>query len=59
MFCAQIVGKPLTKPEPMAALARPAAPLRTRRRLTREFERALPFMDSSLFGQARTGFFAE
>src|SRR5262249_44816397 len=47
MFCAQIVGKPLTKPEPMAPPARPAAPLRSRRRLTRGFERALSFMTSS------------
>src|SRR3954451_21515484 len=32
MFCAQIVGKPVTAPEPTAAPAIAAAPLRTLRR---------------------------
>src|SRR6516162_9390221 len=57
MFCAQIVGKPLTKPEPTAAPAAAAAVVRTRRRVTREVERAFSFMDSSVFGQARNRLF--
>jgi hypothetical protein len=53
MFGAQTVGKPLIIAEPIAALARPAAPLSKRRRLThlagttpdRKFESILSCMN--------------